>query len=606
MKSKKYTYKIGGSEMIIEKNDWMSFTESSLVASMGDTKVMVALALGGESDKDYLPLKVEYQERFYARGEILGSRFNKREGKPSTEATLSARVIDRSIRPYFPKEFTREINVVVTVLSLGSHDPDIIALNATALALEISTIPWDGPVNSVRVCHNSDGSQSINPTYAERDIAVAESVVAARARRLCMIELEGNEISEKNVENMISVGVSAISKLQEETRPFVKEYQQEKITLQSSEHNLISEIQEFIGGLKPAELLDRKVTDELKKQYISQKLQSHPDISKSYMHSEFEYVLKKMAREYVLANKQHLDGRTHDEVRAIYAQAGDISEKLHGTGLFYRGETHVLSVATLGKIDDALHINGMEINTEQNYIHHYNFPSYSVGEVGRMGSPGRREIGHGALAEKALRRVIPSTDIFPYTIRIVSEVLSSNGSTSMASACGSSIALMDAGVPLTSHVAGIAMGLVYTSDEEYVLLTDILGKEDHWGDMDFKVAGTNTGITAIQLDCKFRGLSSEMVAKTLTAAYEARLTILQSMNNEISKPRELTSHVEKVEVMSIPQDKIGRVIGSGGVTIKKITKESGAKIDIKRDGQTYITGASTSIEKARSAITALL
>jgi polyribonucleotide nucleotidyltransferase len=223
-----------------------------------------------------------------------------------------------------------------------------------------------------------------------------------------------------------------------------------------------------------------------------------------------------------------------------------------------------------------------------------------------MGSPGRREIGHGALAEKALRRVIPSTDIFPYTIRIVSEVLSSNGSTSMASACGSSIALMDAGVPLNSHVAGIAMGLVYTSDEEYVLLTDILGKEDHWGDMDFKVAGTNTGITAIQLDCKFHGLSSEMVAKTLTAAYEARLTILQSMNDEISKPRELTSHIEKVEVMIIPQDKIGRVIGSGGVTIKKITKESGAKIDIKRDGQTYITGASTSIEKARSAITALL
>lgn len=606
MKSKQYTYTLGTSELVIEKNDWMEFTESSLVASMGDTKVMIAIAIGGESDKDYLPLKVEYQERFYARGEILGSRFNKREGKPSTEATLSARVIDRSIRPYFPKDFTREINVVVTVLSLGAYDPDIVALNATALALEISSIPWHGPVNSVRVAHMSNGDQVINPTYTERDNAEAEAVVASRDDRLCMIELEGDEIVEDDVEKMIQKGIDAVSLFQQETRDFVFEYTQEKLSLIDTKHDLENEISALLADLNPGDFLDRAKTDAIKKEYIATKIASSPDISKNYIHSEFEYALRSVARRHILQTEQHLDGRAHSDVRSIFAQAGGVSEQLHGSGLFYRGETHVLSVATLGKIDDALHINGMEINTEQNYIHHYNFPSYSVGEVGRMGSPGRREIGHGALAEKALRRIIPSIETFPYTIRIVSEVLSSNGSTSMASACGSSLALMDAGVPITSHVAGVAVGLIYKSDEEYILLTDILGKEDHWGDMDFKVAGTEKGITAIQLDCKFDGLNETMISETLQSAREARLTILSEMNSVISKPNALTSHVEQVSVMQIPQDKIGHVIGTGGVTIKKITKESGAKIDINRDGQTYITGSSQSAEKARAAINELI
>jgi len=605
MKSQIYTHKLGSADLTFEINDWMEYTESSVVASMGDTKVMVALSLGGPTDKDYMPLKVEYQERYYARGEILGGKYNKREGRPSTEATLTARVIDRAIRPYFPKGFNRDILVVVTVLSLGDYDPDIVAMNATALALETSSIPWSGTVGAVRIVQGKDGERIICPTYTEQEGNVYDAVVAARTGRLCMLELEGGETSESDVESGIQEAISEITKFADFIQPIIAEHQKELIVVDEQEdslgHIFNTGVRDLIlmslGGIQ-----EKKLMKEWSVKFTQDVQAVDEDVSSSQIKSSFEAGIKRVIRSEILDNQNRMDARGVDELRAISAQAGGVSPLLHGSGLFYRGQTHVLSVVTIGQLDDALHIDGMEVNTDTNFIHHYNFPPYSVGEVGRMGSPGRREIGHGALAEKGLRRMIPSRDEFPYTMRVVSEVLSSNGSTSMGSTCGASLALHDAGVPLASHVAGIAIGLVYEGDENYQILTDILGKEDHFGDMDFKVAGTHAGITAIQLDCKFNGLSKEMITETLVRAKQAREQILSVMEQELAKPRELSPHIERILKMSIPSSMIGLVIGKGGVTIKKITKDSGAKVDIKRDGTVFIIGKGKSMEKAKTMI----
>ncbi len=610
MHTQSYTHKLGNTDITFEINDWMAQADASVIASMGDTKVMIAIALGGPTDKDYMPLKVEYQERFYARGEILGSKYNKREGKPSDEATLTARVIDRAIRPYFPKDFNRDINVVVTVLSLGSYDPDIVAMNGTTLALEISSIPWRGTVGAARIVQNEAGVRTISPTYTEQeDTNVYDAVVAARAGRLVMLELEGSETVESDVEVGIQDAITEIEKFESFVSKIVTTHKKEQLIVSEKKNRLMQTFETGVRDLisiNLADIQDKGAMSAWKSRFTDDVHSTYDDATYSEIQNAYESGVRSVIRSSIIADHRRIDGRAIDELRPIFAQAGGVSDIVHGSGLFYRGETHVLSVITLGQLSDALHINGMEVNTEKNFIHHYNFPPYSVGEVGRMGSPGRREIGHGALAGKGLRRMIPLPEVFPYTMRVVSEVLSSNGSTSMASTCGASLALHDAGVPLKSHVAGIAIGLVYESDESYQILTDILGKEDHFGDMDFKVAGTHTGITAIQLDCKFDGLTPEMITETLSRAKQARTEILSVMEKELVAPRELTPAVERIETIKIPSSKIGLVIGTGGVTIKKITKESGAKVDIKRDGSAFIMGQVDSIGKAKEMITQVL
>ena len=609
MKTQSYTHKLGSADITFEINDWMEQSEASVIASMGDTKIMVAIALGGKTDKDYMPLKVEYQERYYARGEILGGKFNKREGRPSTEATLTARLIDRAIRPYFPKDFNRDILVVVTVLSLGDYDPDIVAMNATALALELSSIPWRGTVGAVRIIEKEDGAQIICPTYTEQEGNIYESVVAARDGRLCMIELEGSETPEEKIQEGIQTAIQEIDSLAVFLQTIIKDHQKEQLDHNEKKNRLQNTFNTGVHDLISMDLSgiqNKAKTTKWKEQFTEDAKSAFEDVTYGEISAAFDAGIKKVIRSEILENKKRMDGRSVSDIREISAQAGGVSEVLHGSGLFYRGETHVLTVATLGQLGDMLHIDGMEVNGDVNFMHHYNFPPYSVGEVGRMGSPGRREIGHGALAEKALRRMIPPRAEFPYTMRVVSEVLSSNGSTSMASACGTSLALHDAGVPMKSHVAGIAIGLVHESDSKYQLLTDILGKEDHFGDMDFKVAGTHTGVTAIQLDCKFDGLNEEMIAETFVRAKDAREKILATMESELAKPRELSGNVERITQIEIPKDQIGLVIGKGGVTIKKITKDSGAKVDIKRDGTAFIIGQGEAMEKAEKMIKQIL
>lgn len=607
MKKETYTYTLGSSDIVFEVNDWMSHTESSVVVSMGDTQVMVALALGPESDKDYLPLKVEYQERFYAAGEILGGKYNKREGKPSTEAILTARVVDRAIRPFFPEGFNREVLVVITVLSLGDYDPDILALNGASFVLQTSQIPWSGSVAAARIV-GTDENTILSPTYRDAQDISYDATVAIREGKLVMLEVEAGEVSEQLLNSALESALQEI----EEFNNFI---------VHTASKHAKTPLETLVTGYVHEDIFNEHVSQELsqnlagisdKEQYstwlnlfITKAQEVDPDTKSGLLSRSFDHFAKQYVRSEALDGKR-LDGRALDEVRELQAQVGTLPKQVHGSGLFYRGDTHVLSALTLGKLEDALHIDGMEIQTTKNFIHHYNFPPYSVGEVGRIGSPKRREIGHGQLAEKAFRRVLPTQEEFPYTMRVVSEVLSSNGSTSMASVCGTSLALHYAGVPLKSHVAGIAIGLVYSSKNSYALLTDILGKEDHYGDMDFKVAGTRNGITAIQLDCKFDGLTSDMILGALVAAKQAREKILDVLEKEIPEPNKLTDQVEQIKTISIPQDKIGLVIGKGGATIKKITAESGAKIDIKRDGTAFIYGNQSSIDIAHERVTAIV
>lgn len=610
MNTQTYTCKSSGEDIIFEINDWMVHADSSVVASMGDTKVMVAIAVGGETDKDYLPLKVEYQERFYARGEILGGKYNKREGKPTTEAVLTARLIDRAIRPFFPTNFNRDVMVVVTVLALGEYDTDVVAQAATSLALKKSSIPWQGDVVATRVVKDKQGEVFINPTYSQRQDILFDAYIATNDNRLCMIEMEGAQAPETDVITAVELATKENQEIQKTINQITKETETDKIPVNTTDDSELSDLfgknleEKIYKGL---DLVNNHIQMKLwLKEYIELVKEAGHDHKPAYISRVFDQGVREVVRRSILDKKTRMDGRAMDEVRKLAAQSGVLPKQVHGSGLFYRGDTHVLSVLTLGQLDDALHLEGMEIQTKKNFMHDYNFPPYSVGEVGRMGSPKRREIGHGQLAEKAFRQVLPAQDDFPYTMRVVSEVLSSNGSTSMGSVCGTSLALYDAGVPMKSHVAGIAIGLVYGDDSNYQILTDILGKEDYYGDMDFKVAGTPTGITAIQLDCKFAGLNTKILAETLDAAKSARETILQALENEISKPNELTDAVEKIEKMQVPQDKIGLVIGKGGAMIKSITKDSGAKIDIKRDGTAFIFGSSENIAKAKEMITKVL
>jgi len=589
---------------------------TSVFGRLGDTCVLVTVTLGKENENiDYLPLSVEYVEKLYAGGRIKGSRWVKREGRPSDDAILKARLIDRSIRPLFPKNFRREVQIIVTLLSVdGENSPEIVAALATSAALHLSPIPWNGPIATSRIgyipANGKEGSFVINPQEDDQKYSILDLIVSSTEEKVVMIETKAEEMEENLIIKGIKLAKEENKKIIEFINKLVKkagkpkisfneEINQEKI-IQILRKDFKKEIDHLVLQKAEKEFDDNEalevVVEDIWQKYKEQ-------FEKKEIIKALDYLTKESIRQKILKERKRVDGRGPDEIRPLSAEVS-VLPRTHGSGLFQRGETQVLSVVTLGAPTLEQLIESPEGEEAKRYLHHYYMPPYSVGEVGRLGVPSRREIGHGALAEKALEPVLPSEKDFPYTIRVVSEVLSSNGSTSMASVCGSTLALMDAGVPIKAPVAGIAMGLVSLSNKDYIILTDIMGVEDFAGEMDFKVAGTRKGITAIQLDVKNDGLNDKMIAETLEKARLARFKILDVIEKTISKPRkELSQYAPKVLVLTPPEDKIGDIIGPGGKTIRGLIAKTGVDINIDDEGRVSITGLDKNkVEEAASLI----
>ena len=610
MQKKEYTIDFGGKTLKAEFNDLAKRAESSVMLYYGDTVILVTATIGPEKDLDYFPLSVEYEEKFYASGAILGSRFQRREGKPSDEAILSARVVDRTIRPLFDHSLRREVQVVVTVLSLGEDDPDVISVIGASLALGTSSIPWNGPVSAVRLGKlKGDNDLIINPNYSEREDGEnrIDLLACGKDGLINMIEIGANEAKEDELEKMLEEAIKIHDKLNKWQEEIVKEIGKEKIKIEKEEYpqDLLGFYTEFLEPKLFEWVFEKNETYTLKDlwlQAVEEKFEGEYIKQADHL---FEEKIDEFVHKEAIENERRQDGRAMDEIRPLYAQAGGISNVIHGTGIFYRGDTHVFSALTLGSLSDAQIIDTIEDpDSTKRFIHHYNFPPFSVGETGRVGGFNRRAIGHGALVEKALSPVIPSEEEFPYTIRIVSETFSSNGSSSQASVCASSLALHDAGVPVKSHVAGIAIGLMSDNKGNYKILTDIQGPEDHFGDMDFKVAGTRDGVTAVQMDVKLEGVTMQILKDAFVAAKNAREKILDVLEDEIAKPRKsINPNAPRVEVIKINPDKIGLVIGSGGKTINNIKENYGADdINIEPDGTVYITGKGESAKNTKEYI----
>jgi polyribonucleotide nucleotidyltransferase len=598
---------VGDRVLKIETGKLANQADSSVTVRYGDSIVLVTTCVGEDSgrdeQRDFVRLTIDYEERHYAVGKIPGS-FIRREGRPSEQATLTARLTDRSLRPLMTKDFSNEVQTVVTVLSTDQENaPDILALIGASASLSLSSVPFNGPVGAVRVGY-IDNKYVINPTLAQLNDSLIEVVVAGTREAVVMIEAEGKQVSEEMMLEAIRLGHEAcqnIIQLQEEMQQMCGKPKR-ALKPGGITPELVAAIAEYESKFHQAlTQMDRdKREDEIravKKEIIDKLKETFPegDISKAT-----EEKIKKTARKSILERQMHLDGREKHEVRQLNSEVG-LLPRTHGSAVFSRGRTQVLTIATLGSLRQEQLIDGLGLEESKRFMHHYNFPPFSTGEVKRMGSPGRREIGHGALAERALAQVMPDDKDFSYTIRLVSEVLSSNGSTSMASTCASTLALMDAGVPIKAPVAGIAMGLVTDDNGGHIVLTDIEGIEDNYGDMDFKVAGTVQGITAIQLDIKLQGLKFPIVVETLNQAREARLRILNHMTNTIATSRpELSPYAPRMYKLKIEQGKIGAVIGSGGKTIRSIIEECKVTIDVENDG-TVIIG-SPNEESAQKAI----
>ncbi len=605
MKQTSVSTDFAGKKLTFETGELAVQATSSVLARIGDTVVLVTVVEGGKTELDYFPLSVEYGERLYAGGKIKGSRWVKREGRPSDEAILAGRLIDRSIRPLFPKTFKNEVQVIVTVLSVdGENEPDILALNAVSAALAISRIPWNGPIGAIRMGHVKENGSAeeylFNPTTTEAQLSDLDLVVSQTKDKTDMIEAGALQVSEDVMATAVEKAHTETQKVIALIEDFVKQAGQQK--LETSEdpavHSAVAlieksykeEVKTLLEGRVNKESGGDDTAELVNKIYEDFKV-GNPgsELDKKVIIQAIDKVMYKMIRSNVLDKKQRPDGRKVDEIRPITAKVG-ILPRTHGSALFQRGITQALSIVTLGSPRMELLIESAEGEETKRYIHHYSGLPYSFGQTGRVGTPSRREIGHGALAERALMAVIPSQEEFPYTIRVVSEVLSQNGSSSMASTCGSTLALMDAGVPIKKPVAGISVGMM--SDEtKYELLTDIIGLEDFSGDMDFKVAGTDTGITAIQLDVKIPGLTDEQVKAILQRAKEARLQILEKMLSVMPESRaKLSQYAPKIEMVKIPTDKIGELIGPGGKTIKNIIATTGATVDVEDDGSVAISG----------------
>lgn len=594
-----------GKTLTFETGQLAPQATASILARLGDTVVLVTVVEGGESSLDYFPLSVEYQERLYAGGIIKGSRWVKREGRPTDEAVLAGRVIDRSIRPLFPKSFKHDVQVIITVLSIdGENKPDILALNAVSAALAISRIPWNGPIAGIRMGYNeAEGGFIANPTATQ--MATSElDLIASQTKDLTnMIETGSLQVSEEIVHEAVVKAHEETGKVIKLIEDLVKKVGQTKLPVPAQDNSLTEAINLFEKSYKDEvkQLIDTRANKEgggdetgalIDKVYEEFKMKNPTeDVDKKTLGAGLEKVMFKMIRADVVNKQKRVDGRKVDQLREITGEVG-LLPRTHGSGLFQRGLTQVMSVATLGSPRLEQLIESAEGEVTKRYMHHYSGLPYSFGQTGRVGTPGRREIGHGALAERALMAVMPSQEVFPYTVRVVSEVLSQNGSSSMGSTCGSTLALMDAGVPITAPVAGISIGMMSDGDK-YTLLTDIIGLEDFSGDMDFKVAGTEKGITAIQLDVKIPGLTDAQVSEILARARTARMQILEVIVNAIAQPRTAVSeYAPKIEQIHVPVEKIGEVIGPGGKNIKNIIATTGADVDIDDDGKVSITGVS--------------
>jgi polyribonucleotide nucleotidyltransferase len=594
---KRYTTTMGDKPLIMETGHLAGQAGGAVTVRIGDTVVFAAATMGDEPRQgvDFFPLTVDYEERMYAGGRIPGSFF-RREGRPSEEAILTARLTDRPIRPLFPKDLRNDVQVVLYSFSADTENPiDIPAVNAASAALMISDIPWGGPVGAVRV-GRIDGQFIANPTFEQRDISDIDLRLAGTREAILMVECGANLVPEEVLIAALEFGhqtIQPIIDLQEQMATEIGKSKRE-YTHFALDESLKASVYERLASKihavldTPYDKVSRNhAMDGLRESLVAE-LASDDEALAQDVKDAFDEAIKSVVRERILDRGLRPDGRGLTDVRSIWCEV-EVSPRAHGSGLFTRGETQVLTLATLGTPREAQELDSLTGADSKRYIHHYNFPPFSAGEVRMLRGASRRDIGHGALAERALLPVIPPESEFPYTMRLVSEVLSSNGSTSMASVCGSTLALMDTGVPIKAPVAGVAMGLVKGENERYAILTDILGMEDHLGDMDFKVAGSDKGVTALQMDIKIKGITSQIMAQALEQARQARLLILDKIMEAIPAPRaELKPHTPRITVIRIPVDKIGAVIGPGGKTIRSIQDETNTRIDIEEDGSIFI------------------
>ena len=624
----KFKLELAGRELSVEVRNLAEQANGSLLVSYGDTLILATCVMAGQRrEVDFFPLTVDYEERFYAAGKILGSRYLRRESRPQDEAILTSRLIDRTIRPLFPEHFSKEVQVVATCLSWDrENDPDIVGLLGASLALAISDIPWSGPIAALRI-GRIDNEFVLNPTYEKREKSDLDLVLTGIYQNddilINMIEAEAQELSEELILTAFQFAKPYLKKIIDFQNQIVEKEGKEKIPVESpaSDSELEKEIKEFLDDkLEKALYVSDKSGRMNKTNELKEKLSSftralakggdeatasstiqerHPEKLK-YARELFEKEVNRLIHENILKSEKRPDLRKLDQLREISCEVG-LLPRTHGSGLFCRGQTKTLSILTLGAPSDVKLLEGMEISGKKRFMHHYNFPPYSTGEVKPMRGPGRRDIGHGMLVEKALLPLVPSFDEFPYTIRVVSEILSSNGSTSMASVSSAVLALMDAGVPIKAPAAGISIGLATDEKGNYKILTDIQGPEDHYGDMDFKVAGTRKGIIAIQMDVKIKGINQDILKDALIQAKKARLEILDLMEKVLPKSRnQLSPFAPRILTLQINPEKIREVVGPGGKIINEIIKETGVAIDIQPTGLIYIT--SEKEETAKKAI----
>ena len=611
---KRYSTTVGSRTVTFETGKLAAQAGGAVTIAVNDTLVFAAATMGGVREGiDFFPLQVEYEERLYAGGKIPGSFF-RREGRPGTDAILTARLTDRPLRPLFQHGMRNEVQVMMLSLSSDGENPlDVLAINAASAAIMISDIPWGGPVGAVRV-GRINGEFIANPTFAEIDASDLDLRIAGTRDAILMVECAANEVPEDIMAAALEFGHKSLQPLVDIQLKMQAEVGKPKRepSLNVPNAELQKKVLERVSG-PMTDLLDKPLTKNdfyggmttLKDEVVAElctvpagaSATDYPSLAS--VREAFDQAEQSLVRERILNLGKRPDGRGPADIRPIWCEVG-VSPRAHGSGLFTRGETQVLSMATLGTLGEAQEIDSLSLQNTKRFMHHYNFPPFSTGEVKPLRGQSRREVGHGALAERALEPVIPAEESFPYTLRVVSEVLASNGSSSMASVCGSTLALMDAGVPIKSPVAGVAMGLITDDSGRYKILTDIQGTEDHLGDMDFKVAGTSKGITALQMDIKISGLSAQMMKEALEQARTARLAIMDKMLEVIAQPRpELKPHAPRIITVKIPVDKIGALIGPGGKNIRALQEETKTKIDVQEDGTVYI--ATTNAEGGKIA-----
>lgn len=608
----KFEMELAGRKLVLETGRLAKQANAAVTVRYGDTVVLCTVTASNEpKDLDFFPLTVNYEERLYAVGKIPGG-FIKREGRPSEKAILASRLIDRPIRPLFPDGFRNEVQIVSLVMSVDQNcSPEIAAMIGTSAALTISNVPFNGPIGGVAI-GRIDGELVINPTVEQDEKSDLYMVVAGTKDAIMMVEGEAEEIPEEEMLEAIMFGHEEIKKIVEKLESMAEQIGQEKMEVQL--HQVDEEVDQKVREYAQSKLLEavqvqekharQEAIDKINEETIDHFTSIYEEDSEKLkdVKETLYAIVKEEVRRLITHEKIRPDGRALDEIRPIECDTS-ILPRTHGSGLFTRGQTQALSICTLGALGDVQILDGLDLEESKRFMHHYNFPPFSVGEARPLRPPGRREVGHGALGERALEKVIPSESEFPYTIRLVSEVLESNGSTSQASICASTLAMMDAGVPIKAPVAGIAMGLV-KSGEHVSVLTDIQGMEDHLGDMDFKVAGTSKGVTAIQMDIKIDGIDRAILTEALTQAREGRLFILEKMMQTIKEPRKhLSPYAPKILTMNINPDKIRDVIGAGGKVINKIIEETNVKIDIEQDGKIFISSPSEEMnQKAKQII----